>query len=118
MPTHNLSKIFQPRSVALIGASGRAGSVGRTVLENLQQAGFGTQIFPVNPKHTTLSGLSTYPAIGSLPVTPDLAIIATPAETVPGLVNECGEAGIAGLIILSAGFSEVGDRGRQCESQL
>jgi acetyltransferase len=118
MPTHNLSKIFQPRSVALIGATERTGSVGRTVLENLQHAGFGAPIYPINPKYKTLAGLKAYPSIQALPLTPDLAIIATPAETVPELVTECGEAGVAGLIILSAGFSEVGDRGREFERQL
>src|SRR5215207_6112594 len=118
MPTHNLSKSFQTRSVALIGASARPGSVGRTVLENLQQAGFGTEIYPINPKHASLLGLTSYPSIRALPHPPDLTIIATPAVTVPGLVSECGEAGLSGLIILSAGFSEVGSEGRAIESEL
>lgn len=118
MPTHNLSKIFQPRSVAVIGASERPGSVGRTVLENLQRAGFGTEIYPINPKHNRLQNLRAYASIGDLPNPPDLAVIATPAPSVPGLVLQCGEAGVCGLIILSAGFSEVGDSGRDYEAQL
>jgi acetyltransferase len=118
MPTHNLSKIFQPRSVALVGASARPGSVGRTVLENLQRAGFGSEIYPINPKRTSLLNLTTYPSVGALPHPPDLAIIATPAESVPGLITECGEAGVPGVIILSAGFSEVGSRGRSIEADL
>ena len=118
MPTHNLSKIFHPRSVALVGASPRLGSVGRTVLENLQRAGFGSEIYPINPKHTSLLGLPAYPFISALPKAPDLAIIATPAESVPRLVCECGEAKVPGLIILSAGFREVGPRGSQIEAEL
>jgi acetyltransferase len=118
MPTHNLSKIFQPRSVALIGATERSGSVGRTVLENLQRAGFGSGIFPVNPKYSSLLGLTAYSSMIALPHEPDLAIIATPAETVPALICECGEAGVPGVIILSAGFSEVGADGREIEAEL
>ncbi|HVT28191.1 MAG TPA: bifunctional acetate--CoA ligase family protein/GNAT family N-acetyltransferase [Lacipirellulaceae bacterium] len=118
MPTHNLSKIFQPRSVALIGASERPGSVGRTVLENLQRTGSGSQIFPINPKHSSLLGLTAYPSIGAVPHPPDLAIIATPAETVPSIVHDCGEAGVPGIIILSAGFGEVGRQGREIEAGL
>src|ERR1051326_953168 len=118
MPTHNLSKIFQPRRVAFIGASARPGSVGRTVLENLQRAGFGSEIYPINPKHTSLLGLPTYPSVTALRQPPDLTIIATPADTVPGLIVECGTAGGPRVIILSAGFSEVGQRGRQIEVEL
>ncbi len=118
MPTHNLSKIFRPQHIAVVGASERAGSVGRTVLENLHQAGFRGDIYPVNPKHKSLLGRPVYASIGALPKRPDLAIIATPAVTVPGLINELGEAGVPGVIILSAGFSEVGAPGREIEAEL
>ena len=80
--------------------------------------GFGSKIYPINPKHTSLLGLATYPSVGQLPSPPDLTIIATPAETVPGLVTECGKAGVLGVIILSAGFSEVGPRGCEIEAEL
>ena len=118
MPTQNLAKVFQPKSVAVLGASSRVGSVGRTVLENLQRAAFPGEIFPINPKYDALLGRQAYPSIRALAHPPDLAIIATPAATVPGLVRECGEAGVPGLIILSAGFSEVGPHGRELESEL
>jgi acetyltransferase len=116
MPTNNLSKIFSPKSVAVIGASERIGSVGRTVLENLQRAEFPGPLYPVNPKHESLCKLRSYPAVDALPDVPDLAIIATPAGTVPSLVKECGRAGIRGLILLSAGFREVGRTGEELEA--
>jgi acetyltransferase len=115
MPTQNLSKIFRPRSVAVIGASQKSATVGRTVLENLRQADFPGRIFPVNPNYDTILGLTTYRSVGDLPETPDLAVIATPAVSVPGLVRECGERGIDGLIVLSAGFREIGASGEMAE---
>jgi acetyltransferase len=118
MPTHNLSKIFRPRSVAVIGASEKKGSVGRTLLENLRQAEFPGDVFPVNPKYDKLLDLRAYRSITALPVVPDLAIIATPADTVPALVRECGEKGVRGLIVLSAGFREVGPAGQAIEAEL
>src|SRR5688572_32445112 len=107
MPTHNLSKIFRPRSVAVIGASSKVGSVGYTVLENLKRCGFCGEIYPINPKYDSLLDLRAFPSIDAVANTPDLAIIATPAEMVPPLVRQCGEVGVPGVIILSAGFSEV-----------
>ena len=118
MPIRNLSKIFQPRSVAVIGASIELGSVGRTVLENLQRAGFTGDLYPVNPKYESVLNLRAYPSIDKLPGTPDLAIIATPAVTVPALVGDCGEAGVRGLIVVSAGFREVGASGQAIEAEL
>jgi acetyltransferase len=118
MPTRNLSKIFQPRSVAVIGASVKLGSVGRTVLENLQRAGFAGELYPINPKYDSVLNLRAYPSIDTLPSPPDLAIIATPAATVPALVGECGVAGVRGLIVVSAGFREVGPAGQAIEADL
>src|SRR5689334_4409180 len=108
MVTQNLSKIFHPQSVAVIGASEKRGSVSPTVLENWQRSGAGLEIFPINPKYNSLLGATTYPSIQALKSPPDLVVIATPAATVPGLVRQCGEAGVLGMIILSAGFREVG----------
>jgi acetyltransferase len=118
MPTQNLCKIFRPRSVAVIGASAKPASVGRTVLENLQNGGFPGKIYPVNPNHDSLLELPTYPSVDELPESPDLAIIATPAATVPGVVRCCGERQVPGLIILSAGFREVGLAGEAIETEL
>lgn len=118
MATQNLSKIFHPQSIAVIGASDRVGSVGHTVLENLQRAGFEGEVYAVNPKHSSVLGVQCFPSVGELPETVDLAIIATPAATVPGIVRGCGEQGILGLIIVSAGFREVGAAGKAIENEL
>lgn len=118
MPTQNLSKIFRPRSVAVVGASAKPDSVGRTVLENLQQSGFSGTIYPVNPNYDSLLDLKAYPSVDELPETPDLAIIATRATSVPSVVRSCGEKDIPGLIIISAGFREVGPAGKAIEDEL
>lgn len=118
MPTLNLSKIFEPHSVAVVGATEKAGSVGRTVLANLIETGTGKLIYPINPKYETLLGLKAYPSVSALQDPPDLVVIATPAPTIPALVRECGEAGVLGMIILSAGFSEVGAAGKTLEADL
>lgn len=118
MATHNLSKIFRPTSVAVVGASDKQGSVGRTLLQNLQRAQFPGPVYPVNAKYKSLLGLEAYPSIASLPVAPDLAVIAVPAVSVPDVVLECGEKGTRGLIIVSAGFREVGPDGQVIEEEL
>lgn len=108
MTIRNLDAIFRARSVALIGASTRASSVGLVTAENLLAAGFGGPIMPVNPKHTEIAGLHCYAEVASLPVTPDLAVICTPPETIPGLISQLGNRGTKGAIIITAGFRELG----------
>src|SRR6476469_6147354 len=95
-----LDAFFSPQSVAVIGASERAGSVGRTVLWNLISSPFGGTVFPVNPNRPGVLGIKAYPNIAAVPAPLDLAIIATPAPTVPGIIGECVEAGVKGAIIL------------------
>jgi len=118
MPVRNLDKIFEPKRVAILGASTKATNVGATVLNNLQEAGFEGPIYPVNPKYESIGELRCYQKVADLPETPDLAVICTPAKTVPGIVRECGEAGIFGLVILSAGFRESGEKGVELEKHL
>ncbi len=115
---HPLQPFFAPGSVALVGATENPGSVGRTVLENLTTAGFAGPIFPVNPKRPTVLGLKAYPSIKALPQVPDLVVIVTPAATVPALVRECAEAGVKSVVIISAGFKEVGPEGAALEQQI
>ena len=115
---HPLHSIFAPRSIALIGATEAPGSVGRTVLENLIGETFRGRVYPVNPKRPTVLGHKAYPSVATLPEQPDLAIIATPAVTVPGLIRECVQAEIPGAIILSAGFKEVGAEGVALEKRI
>ena len=118
MSTQNLDKLFQPRRIAVIGATNRPASVGQTVLHNLMSGGFSGPIFPVNPKHKTIEKMTCYPKVGELPEVPDMALICTPASTVPQIVRECGEAGILGLVILSAGFRETGKEGQALETAI
>jgi acetyltransferase len=113
-----LSPIFSPQSIAVIGATENPGSVGRTILENLTKGGFPGVIYPVNPKRDTVLGLKAYPGIAAVPATPDLAVIITPPATVPGIVRDCGAAGVKGAIIISAGFKEIGPAGMELERQV
>ncbi|WP_430436143.1 GNAT family N-acetyltransferase [Oceanibaculum nanhaiense] len=104
MSVRNLEHLFKPASVALIGASTRAGSVGAVVARNLFNAGFKGPVMPVNPKHRAVEGVLAYPDVASLPLTPDLAVICTPPDSVPGLIAELGARGTKAAIIITAGL--------------
>jgi acetyltransferase len=106
-----LNHMFNPKRIAVIGASDREGSIGGKILRNLIGVGFKGSVFPVNPFSDSVHGIAAYPSINKIPRTVDLAIIATPAHTVPQIVEECGKAGVSGVIICSAGFQEVGEEG-------
>jgi len=112
MSIRNFDKLFRPRSVALIGAGERPGSVGAVVLHNLRRAGFRGDLMLVNPHHEMLEGLPVYPNVAALPSTPDLAVIATPPATVPGLIAELGSSGTKAAVVITAGFGELGKEGR------
>ena len=121
MPTyrrHPLDAIFSPESVAVIGATEKEGSVGRTLLWNLISHPFGGTVFPVNPKRSNVLGIRAYPSIADVPDRVDLAVIVTPAPTVPSVVDECVQAGVKGAIIISAGFKEIGAEGARLEQQI
>ncbi len=118
MGIRNLDKIFKPKRVAVIGASGNRSSVGYTVFRNLVGSGYSGVVYPVNPKRESVQGIHAYPTVTALPSIPDLAVICTPAHTVPGLVRECGTAGIKGIVINSAGFKETGEEGRDLEDRV
>lgn len=113
-----LDAIFRPENVAVVGASESPGSVGRTLLWNLVSNPFGGTIFPVNPKRDSVLGIEAYDSVSDIEADVDLAVVATPAPTVPGIVEACGEAGIRGLIIVSAGFREVGEEGAELERDI
>src|SRR6476661_7216113 len=115
---HPLDLIFRPRSVAVIGATEREGSVGRTLLWNLIRNPFDGPVFPVNPQRRSVLGLKSYPDIASVPAVVDLAVIATPAAGVPQVIRECIAAGVKGAIIVSAGFKEIGAAGEALEQQV
>ena len=115
---HPLDCIFHPRSVAVIGASEREGSVGRTLLWNLIRSPFGGTVFPVNPQRHSILGIKSYPDIANVPEVVDLVVIATPAATVPQVIRECVAAGVKGAIIVSAGFKEIGEAGAALEREI
>ena len=114
----SLAPIFTPKSVAVIGASERPGSVGCTVLSNLISSPFGGPVWPVNPKRPTVLGLTAYPSIAQLPGVPDLIVVTTPAATVPGIIQEAVDSGVPSGIVISAGFKEVGEAGKELERQI
>jgi acetyltransferase len=115
---HSLDPLFRPESVAVVGASASPGSVGSILMRNLMANPFGGAVYPVNPRRRAVHGVHCYPRVADLPEPIDLAIIATPADTVPGIVEECTSAGIKGTIIISAGFAELGEDGRRLEQQI
>jgi acetyltransferase len=114
----SLRAIFSPRSVAVIGATEKEGSVGRTVLWNLISNPFGGTVYPINAHHGHVLGIKAYPNVASVPEPIDLAVIVTPAPTVPGIVAECVVAGVKSAIIISAGFKEAGAAGVELERQI
>lgn len=118
MAIRNLDKIFRPRSIAVVGASERSTSVGATVMRNLIDAQFEGSLWPVNPNHQRVFDRQAFASVEELPEPADLAVICTPASTVPDIARQCGVAGIRGLVVISAGFREAGEEGRQLESQL
>ena len=108
--------MFAPESIALIGATEAPGSVGRVLLENLKS--YHEPIYPVNLRQHSVLGLPAFVNIGAVPDRVDLAIIATPAATVPDVVQECAEAGVTGAMIISAGFRECGPFGAKLEETI
>jgi len=115
---HPLDAIFAPHSVALIGATDRPGSVGRAVLWSLLSSPFGGTVYPVSSKHASVLGIKAYGDVEQIPETVDLAVIVTPAATVPGIIGQCAQAGVRGAIVISAGFKEMGEEGRELERQI
>jgi acetyltransferase len=113
-----LDSIFRPASLAVIGATDRDGSVGRTLVENILKTGFPGAFYPVNPHRKEILGVSAYPNLAAVPGPVELAVIVTPAATVPAAVRDCVAVGVRGAIIISAGFKEVGAEGARLESEI
>ena len=118
MSADNLDKLFKPKSIAVIGASNRIGSAGYRIFRNIIGSGWDGIVYPVNPGKESIQGVQTYASVSELPKVVDLAIIATPAKTVPNVLEECGKQGIKGILIISAGFKEVGEKGLELEKEL
>jgi acetyltransferase len=109
--------MFDPKTIALIGATEKTGAIGRTILENLLRSK-DRRIFPINPHASKVLDVKSYPAIAGVPEHVDLAVVATPAQSVPVVVEECGRAGVEGVVIISAGFKEIGQEGIRLESEI
>ena len=121
MTKNNGSKLdclFSPRSVAVIGTSRSKGSIGREILHNLVYYGFQGPVYPVNPKADFIHSMKAYPSVTAIPEPVDLAIIVVPKKYVFETVLECGEKGVRGIVIISAGFKEIGEKGQQLEKKL
>ena len=118
MGPHYLKHFFTPNSVAIVGASERENSVGYRLLLNMQEAGFSGGLYPINPKHEHLLGLKAYPDLHAVPEDLDLVVIATPAPSVPGILRQCGDKGVSSVIIISAGFGELGIDGQRLQQEM
>ena len=118
MSGHYLVPLFEPRSVALVGASENPAKVGGRLLENLLAGGYQGRLYAVNPKHASVRGVPCVASVAQLPAPVDLAVIATPAATVPGVVEECGRAGVRAAVVITAGFREAGAAGAELEREL
>ncbi len=117
VPPHSsrLEAIFRPNSVAVIGASNRVGTVGHDLFRNILLSGYCGTLYPVNPKATSIAGVHAYTSVGEVPDEIDLALIMVPATAVPGVLEECGQKGVRGAVIVTAGFKEVGPEGAALE---
>ncbi|MEJ2256644.1 MAG: bifunctional acetate--CoA ligase family protein/GNAT family N-acetyltransferase [Woeseiaceae bacterium] len=115
---HYLAPLFEPEGIAVFGASERPDAVGGIVFRNLLDAGYKGRIVAVNPKRKQVLGQEAFPSLGEAGKSVDLAVVATPAKTVPAIVEECGEHGVRMMLILSAGFRETGAEGRRVEDQV
>lgn len=118
MSLQNLTKMFNPKVVAIFGASSKVGSVGFSLMNNIIGSGFDGIVYPINPKRTNVLGVKAYPSIDEIPDKIDLAVIATPAKTVPTIVEDCGIAGVPSVLLISAGFAEAGDEGKKLMSKI
>lgn len=118
MTVRNLNHLLHPASVAVIGASDRPGSIGATVMKNMVCAGFTGNVWPVNARHARVAGREAWPDVASLPQAPALAVICTPAQTVPGLVAQLAERGTRAAVVLSAGLQETGADGRTLQEHM
>ncbi|MCK5836092.1 MAG: bifunctional acetate--CoA ligase family protein/GNAT family N-acetyltransferase [Desulfobacula sp.] len=118
MSTINLQRMFNPESVAVIGASEKKGSVGFSIMKNLVKSDFKGDIFPVNPKRRSIMGLPSFADIQDIGPGLDMAVIATPIQMTPEIVDSCGKAGLAGAVIISSGGREIGEKGKKIEASI
>jgi acetyltransferase len=118
MGLYNLEKTFDPKSIAVIGASEKKGSIGHAIMNNLVEGGYEGKILPVNPKYSEIRGIRSLKSISEADAGVDLAVIATPMATVSGIVRDCVKAGVGSAVIISAGGREIGEEGRKIEEEI
>jgi acetyltransferase len=118
MGSKKLTSLFNPKVVAIIGATTKVGSVGFSLMNNIIGSGFDGIVYPINPKRTNVLGVKAYARLEDVPDKIDLAIIATPAKSVPAIVETCGIVGVSGVLLISAGFAEAGDEGKELMRQI
>ena len=116
--SHSLQAILAPQSIAIVGASRDAAKRGNLAIRCLQESKFQGEIYPIHPRETKILGLDCFSSVEQLPQTPDLALICTPAHTLPDIVRSCGAKGIKGAVVLATGFSETGDAGIELEQKM
>jgi acetyltransferase len=113
--SHYLRGALAPKSIAVVGATEKANALGHHVFANIVAGGFKGQIYAVNAKYAEVKGVKCYPTLAALPVAPDLVVIVTPAKTVPQLIDDAGQRGVKAVLVLSAGFGEIGEQGRRLQ---
>ncbi|NUR98502.1 MAG: GNAT family N-acetyltransferase [Kribbellaceae bacterium] len=114
----SLQRLFSPRTVAVIGAGRRPGGIGHELLRNIVRGGFTGTVYAVNPNADRVADLPSYPSISAVPSTVDLAVVAVPAQQVLEVLAECGKCGVGGAVVLTAGFSELGESGREAQREM
>jgi acetyltransferase len=115
---HYLTSLFEPKSVAVIGASDRENSVGNILFKNILESGYKGRLYPINTKHDTVQGVQAYKSIEEIGARVELAVIATRPQTLPEIVEQCGRSGIKNVIVITAGFSEAGHSGAALERKM
>jgi len=116
--SNSLESVFHPASIAVIGASRTPGTIGYMIVDNLLRNGFSGAIWPVNPRAASVHGVPAYPSVDQIPVAVDLAVIAVPKDLVADVAEQCGRKGVKSLVVITAGFKEVGGAGRDRELKL
>lgn len=114
----NLKHIFEPQSVAIIGATEKEGSVGKSILSNIVTAHFNGAVYPVNPHYTSIMGLRSYATVNDISDTVDLAIICIPTLAVKDAIEQCANKQIKGIVLITAGFKEIGEEGKKLENEI
>jgi len=117
-PKDSIDAIFNPRTIALVGASNKAGKMGYVFMKNLVDAGYQGKIYPINPSESAVFDLKAYPSVKDVPDEVDFAVVVVPAPFVPKVMGECSEKGVMAAVVITAGFSEAGEEGRKLEKQL